>query len=165
MKDKGVEELVSSARNLKAEYDNLTVRMVGPMESDYAQEFKKFKAEDYVELCGPQKDVHAFMKEANAVVVPSYHEGMSNVCLEAAACGRPLLASDIPGCREAFDDGVSGFGFEPCSAEDLQKAVERFINLSHSEKAQMGKAGREKMEKEFNRNIIVNKYLEVIENL
>lgn len=165
MKDKGIEELVHAAKNLRGKHDNLHFKVVGPMEEEYAEKFKLLEPEKYVELCGMQKDVHKFMKESHVVVVPSYHEGLSNVCLEAAACGRPLLASNIPGCMPTFDEGVSGFGFEPRDEASLIEAIEKFINLSTDQKVRMGKAGREKIEREFSREIIVNHYMEIVNRI
>ncbi|MBO5105880.1 MAG: glycosyltransferase family 4 protein [Clostridia bacterium] len=165
MKDKGVEELIKSAKNLKSKYENLHFKLVGPLEEEYSTELEKLKPEKYVELCGMQKDVHRFMKEAHAIVVPSYHEGMSNVCLEAAACGRPLLASRIPGCIKTFDEGISGLGFEPRDTESLQEVIEKFISIPKEKRAEMGRAGRLKMENEFSRETIINKYMEIVENL
>lgn len=165
MKEKGVEELINAAQILKSEYDNLSFQMVGPIEEDYLKVFRKTQVEKYVEFLGLQKDVHKYMTNAHAVIVPSYHEGMSNVCLEAASCGRPILASKIPGCRETFDEGISGIGFEAKSVEDLVRAVKEFLALTNEQRAQMGLAGRKKMEKEFDREIIIKKYIEVLKEL
>lgn len=164
MKEKGVEELILAAQELKSKYENLCFQMVGPIEDDYLKTFQKMHAEEYVDFLGLKKDVHKYMASAHAIIVPSYHEGMSNVCLEAASCGRPILASKIPGCCETFDEGISGIGFEPKNVDDLVRAVKEFLALSNEQKAQMGKAGREKMEKEFNREIIVKKYIEILKN-
>ncbi len=90
---------------------------------------------------------------------------MSNVLLEAAATGLPVLASNIPGCRETFDEGISGFGFEPRSVDSLVQAIERFVDLPHEQKAAMGLAGRKKMEREFDRQIVVDAYMREIENI
>ena len=102
------------------------------------------------------------MKNCHALVLPSYHEGMANVLLEAASTGRPVLASNIPGCRETFEEDVSGLGFEPRNAEDLARALLEFIRLPYEKKIEMGRAGRLKMEAEFDRNIVVEAYLEEI---
>ena len=106
-----------------------------------------------------------YYKKASAVVLPSYHEGMANVLLEAAATGRPVLASDIPGCREAFDEGISGLGFKKKNVDDLFEKMRNFIELSPEKKALMGQFGRKKMEKQFNRSFVVEKYMEIINNL
>ena len=90
---------------------------------------------------------------------------MANVLLEAAACGRPVLASNVPGCRETFWEGISVFGFAARSAKELEKAMEKFINLDYDKKVQMGKAGRKKMENQFSRDIVIDMYEEEINKL
>lgn len=111
---------------------------------------------------GQQKDVHSFIKIHHATILPSYHEGLSNVLLETAASGRPVIASNISGCIETYDDGVSGIGFEPRNSKALIKALEKFISLPYAEKMKMGIAARRKVEKEFNREIIIESYLKEI---
>ena len=103
------------------------------------------------------------MAESHAIIHASYHEGMSNVLQEAASTGRPIIATDIPGCREIFEEGATGIGFKPREVESLVSAIEKFLKLFHKEKEAMGKAGREKMVKEFDRNGVVNKYISEIE--
>lgn len=95
----------------------------------------------------------------------SFHEGMSNALIEAAATGRPVIASNISGCREAFEEGVTGFGFTPGNADDLIRAMERFLALSKEEQAHMGKAAREKMECEFDRNTVIDAYISEINTI
>lgn len=163
MRDKGVVELVDASKRIQKRFKNIKVQLVGFCEEDFKSKLEKINAKKYVELCGQQEDVHSFIKQCHAVVLPSYHEGMANVLLEAAACGRPVLASNVPGCRETFDEGISGFGFEARNAKDLEKAMEKFIKLDHEKKAEMGRAGRKKMEKQFNRNIVVRMYEKEIE--
>ena len=90
---------------------------------------------------------------------------MANVLLEAAACGRPVLASNVPGCRETFDEGISGYGFEARNTESLISAIEKFIALDYQKKAQMGLKGRNKVEKQFNRQIIIYKYFKEIDRI
>ena len=98
------------------------------------------------------------MAKSHIIVHPSYHEGLSNVLLEAAACGRPVLASDVSGCVETFVDGESGFAFESKSTDALVGAMEKMLALSHEERRQMGIAGRAWVEKNFDRNIIIKTY-------
>ena len=125
--------------------------------------YKKMKISDKtIEYWEQQPDVHPIIKNSHATLHASYHEGMSNVLLETAACGRPIIATDVPGCRETYDDGVSGISFKPRDVKGMVDAIEKFLSLSNGEKAQMGAAGRKKMEKEFNRDIIVDKYLSTI---
>jgi galacturonosyltransferase len=87
---------------------------------------------------------------------------MSNVLLESASTGRPVLASNVPGCMETFDEGISGFGFEVKKVDSLVETIIKFIELPHEQKKAMGIAGRKKMEKEFDRNLVIESYLEEI---
>ena len=89
---------------------------------------------------------------------------MANVLIESAASGRPILASVIPGCMETFDEGVSGFGFEVKNADSMKCAVDKFLALSHEQKCEMGKKGRQKMETQFDRKIVIGKYFNIINN-
>ncbi len=163
MRDKGVVELVEAVKRLQKRYKNIKVQLVGFCEEDFKSTLERINAKKYVELCGQQEDVHSFIKKSHAIVLPSYHEGMANVLLEGAACGRPVLASNVPGCRETFDEGVSGFGFKARSSRDLERVMEKFIELDYEKKVEMGKAGRKKMEKEFSRDIVVKMYEKEIE--
>ena len=161
MRDKGVFEYVSAAKAIKEKYPSTRFKMVGMVEADYEKAFAELKAEKYVEVYGMTDDVHTFITNADAVVVPSYHEGMSNVSLEAAATGRPVISSDIPGCKEIVDDGVTGFSFEVKNIQSLVSKIEAFIALAHEEKVEMGKKGREKVAQQFNRDAVVAEYMKV----
>jgi galacturonosyltransferase len=116
-----------------------------------------------VEYLGYQEDVREALASAHAVVLPSYHEGLSNALLEGAATGRPILASKIPGCRETFDEGESGFGFEPRDVDSLVEAVERFLATPFERRREMGRRGRAKIEREFSRAEVVAQYLREID--
>jgi glycosyltransferase involved in cell wall biosynthesis len=96
---------------------------------------------------------------------PPYHEGIANVLLETASTSRPALASNIPGCKETFDAGVSGFGFEVRNTLALVSAIEKFIELPYEEKNKMGIAGRAKVEHEFDRQIVVDAYMKEINKI
>lgn len=162
MEDKGIEELIKAAKVIKSEYKNIQFDALGFCEEDYKDRAQELANKDIITFHGVQKDIKKYLIECNALIHPSYHEGMSNVMLEAGAMGRPLLASNIPGCREIFDEGVSGLGFEPKDVEGLTDAIRGFIHLSHEEKKAMGIAGRQKIEKEFDREIVVDAYIKEI---
>ena len=162
MKEKGIDELLYAAQKIKREFPKVVFQLVGSYEDDYKDIVEKLQQNNIVEFIGYQKIIHPFYKKASAAVMPSYHEGMSNVVLEAAATGRPVLASDIPGCREGFDDGVTGIGFVPRDKQAFYEAVKRFLNLSYEEKKKMGENARKKIEKEFDRKIVVESYIEEI---
>ena len=161
-RDKGVNELAEVAKIIASKYQNVVFDIVG-----WADEGSENPFEELKNCCcyGNQINVKPFIEKAHAIVLPSYHEGMANVLLEAAACGRPILASNIPGCQETFDEDITGFGFEPKNIESLCEVIEKFIALPYEQKCEMGKLGRKKMEEQFNRQIVVNKYLEQINSL
>ena len=106
--------------------------------------------------------MHGFYKKASAVVLPTYHEGMSNVLMEASATGRPVIATRISGCREIIDEGITGFGCAPGSAKSLIEALQKFLALDPASRAAMGRSAREKMQREFDRKRVTQDYLEEI---
>ena len=165
MKEKGIDELLYGAEKIKQEFPEVIFQLIGSYEDDYKVLIEEKEKAGIVQFIGYQKIIHPFYKDASAAIMPSYHEGMSNVVLEAAATGRPVLASDIPGCREGFDDGITGIGFTPRDKEAFYKAVKRFLNLSYEERKQMGENARKKIEKEFDRKIVVESYIEEIERI
>ena len=165
MKAKGTDEILEAAKEIKKEYPNVIFRFIGSYDGAYQQKIKEAVDNGTVEYIGEQSDIHSFIKESHATLHASYHEGMSNVLLETAASGRPIIATDVPGCRETYDNGISGISFKPKDTGDLVRAVKDFLSLSYNQKEEMGKYGRLKMEKEFDRNIIVNKYMEVVKDI
>lgn len=165
MKEKGVDELLEAAEKIKLMNPEISFYLIGSFEDNYQSRIEDAVKNGIIKYMGQQKNVHSYIKESHAIIHPSYHEGMSNVLLEAAATGRPVLASNISGCREIFEEGVSGFGFKPKSSQDLINVIMRFINLSYKEKADMGKAGRTRVEKYFDRNIVVDEYMREINRI
>ena len=135
------------------------------IDGDYEDTINTAVSEGYINYHGLQSDVKPFINNAHCVVLPSYHEGMANVLLEAAASGRPVIASDIAGCRETFDEGISGLACLPKSAESLTETIEKFINLPYEQKVQMGINGRNKVEKQFSRQIVIDSYLKQLDNI
>lgn len=164
MKDKGIFELIEAIRNIREKYP-IEVHILGSYETghNYYEQLQAWIADGLIVYHGQQQDVHSYMKRAHCLIHPSYHEGMSNVCQEMAATGRPILASKIPGCREIFDDGLSGIGFRVQDAKDLTRAMQEFIELDYDKKRLMGVAGRLKMEKEFDRDKVIQATIEEID--
>jgi len=162
MKDKGIDELLNAAKQIKKNHKNVEFHFVGFCEEGYSEKLIEYNDSGIIHYHGQQDDVHKFIKDSHATVLPSYHEGTSNVLLESASTGRPILASNVTGCKETFDDGVSGIGFEAKSVNALISAIHQFLDLPHENKKQMGIAGRKKMEQEYDRKIVINAYLEQI---
>lgn len=156
MKEKGIGELFTAMRRLRAEYGNAAVLdLVGFFEDEYRQEVEQMQADGTVVFHGFQSDPRPYYAAADCIVLPSYHEGMSNVLLEAASTGRPLITSDIPGCREAVDEGKTGYLCAVQDAEDLYQQMKRFMDLPRGDRAAMGQRGREKMCRQFDKQRIV----------
>ena len=164
MRDKGVNEILDAAEKLKAEYgDRVCFDFAGFYDGEECRErVEKLAEEGVITFHGFQTNPRPYYAASHCVVLPSYHEGMSNVLLEAASTGRPLITSDIPGCREAVEDGKTGLLVLPENAEAVYEAMKRFLALTAEQREQMGIAGRKKMEKEFDRERVINDTLKAI---
>lgn len=156
MKEKGVDEFFAAAKTIKAEFgEKVAFDVVGFYEDAYKESVDQLVADGVINFHGFQTDVHPFYEAADCVVLPSYHEGMSNVLLEGAATGRALITSDIPGCREAVEDGVSGYLCPAQNAEALTKCFRVFAGKTYVEQEQMGRYGRALIERKFDKRIVV----------
>lgn len=162
MKDKGIEEVLEAAKIIRIRYPQTEFRVIGDFDEGYEVIIKKYTDVGIIKYLGFKKDIRPFIVESHAILHASYHEGMSNTLQEAASTGRPVIATDISGCKETFEDGVTGISFKPRSTESLVNAIERFLAMSRRERTNMGIAGRKKMENEFNRKIVVQKYINEI---
>ena len=160
---KGINELLAAAERIKLLHPNVHFILYGDYDDDsYRARVAELEKKGIVEYGGIQLDMKPFIKKSHAVIHPSYYEGMTNVILEHGAMGRPAIASDIPGCREGIDEGETGYTFELKNVDDLVAKIEKFIKLPYQEKKAMGVAARKKMEREFDRNIVTNIYVEEI---
>jgi galacturonosyltransferase len=167
MKEKGIDIYISAARLIWEKHKNVIFHICGGCDDEkYFSILKEAEKAGYIKYHGEQKNMLPFFEMANCVVHPSYYpEGMSNVLLEAASSARPIITTDRSGCLETVDNGKSGYIVPVKDVESLADAIERFIGLSWEQKRDMGLAGRVKMEKQFNRQIVVKAYIEEIEEL
>ena len=164
-KDKGIEEFLSMIQSIKQKYPSVEFHALGDYDENYKELVEKLINNKILNYHGKTEDVRPFIKSCHCTILPSYHEGMSNVLLESCAMGRPIITTNVHGCMEAVDDNVNGFIVQVKDTKDLTEKVERFINLSCQQKVEMGSAARQKMEKDFDRNIIKNIYLKEIGNI
>lgn len=164
-KDKGTGEYFEAAKAIKEKYPQTEFQVLGWKEGDYERQLNELTATGIINYLGTTSDVRPFLKDIHCTIMPSYHEGMSNVNLESAANGRPVITTDVPGCRETVDDDVTGILVKAKDTHSLIEGVERFLAMSHEQKKQMGKEGRKKVEREFDRQIVVRAYLDAINNL
>ncbi len=157
MREKGVDELFWAVRRLRETYGGRVVlALVGFFEDEYREQVETLVQEGAAVFYGFQEDPRPFYADADCVVLPSYHEGMSNVLLEAAATGRPVVTSDIPGCREAVEDGTTGYLCRVMNREDLYHKLDAFVRLPLEERAEMGRRARAKMERDFDKQTVVD---------
>lgn len=162
MREKGVDELFAAMRRLWAEGFRVHLQVLGFFEEQYKNEIDALVQSGMAEFFGFQKEPLPFYQNCDCVVLPSYHEGMSNVLLEAAAVGRPVIASDIPGCREAVEHGKTGLLCRAHDTDSLYTAMRAFLALSPREKAELGQNGRRKMEREFDKTNVVAETLRIV---
>jgi len=161
MKDKGIGELIEAFRVVHEKYPFITLDIAGSEVDDYSAVFRE--VEDMVHYIGFQRDMHPLYKNCHCAILPSYHEGTANAMLEASATARPVITTTVPGCRETFDEGITGFGCEAKNIESLIVAIEKFLSLTTERRKQMGLAARAKMEREYDRQIVIDAYKEEIE--
>lgn len=159
MKEKGMDELFAAMRRLRETHgDGVVLDIVGFYDDAYYEaQVEQLVAEGIAVYHGFQSDPLPYYAAADCVVLPSYHEGMSNVLLEAAATGRPVITSDIPGCREAVDEGTTGFLCKVRDTDSLYAQMARMAAVSVSDRRAMGQAAHEKMVQEFDKHRVVEK--------
>ncbi|MBD5456686.1 MAG: glycosyltransferase family 4 protein [Lachnospiraceae bacterium] len=163
MREKGIEELLKAAEKLHG--PKVSFELLGYCDEDYEDRLDTAEKEGIIRHLGFDPNVHEYMKNASALILPTYHEGMSNVLMEASATGRPVIASAISGCREIFEEGITGFGCKPKDADSLTEAIRKFLNLSIEERTRMGLMARKKMEREFDRRSVIDVYIKEINQL
>ena len=159
MKEKGMDELFAAMRRLREKFGaGMVLDIVGFFDDEgYKAQVDQLVAEGIAVYHGFQSDPLPYYTAADCVVLPSYHEGMSNVLLEAAATGRPVITSDIPGCREAVEDGKTGLLCKARDCASLYEQMARMAETSPAERQAMGLAAHEKMVQEFDKHLVVEK--------
>ena len=162
--DKGVREYVDAARILRATDPTIRCQILGFVDVDNrtavpSASLEAWVAEGLIEYLGPTDDVRPFIDQADCIVLPSYREGLPRALLEASAMAKPIVATDVPGVRDVVDDGLTGFLCQVRSAPLLAGAMLKMARLSPEERAEMGAAGRRKINKEFSQAIVIERYL------
>ena len=163
LREKGIEEYLGAAERIKEKYPETEFHILGACEEAYGSRLKELQDKGIVIYHGQQPDVRPFIASSHCTVHPSFYpEGMSNVLLETCAAGRPIITTNRPGCGEIVDDGVNGFVVRQQDTADLVEKIERFIGLSWEQKRDLGVAARKKVEREFDREIVVKAYMDEI---
>ena len=167
LKDKGVFEYIEASKILKKKYLNVKFELYGDIDihnpaSLTSDDIKKIKEEGFVNVYGFSSDIAKVFSDSNIVVLPSYREGLPKVLIEAAACGRAILTTDVPGCRDAIEPNVTGLLCEVKDTESLASVIEKLI-LDKDLRNSMGKEGRKLAEQEFDINKVVEKHFDIYE--
>ena len=160
MKEKGIDQYIEAAEYIRNKYPNTKFHICGFCEEDYEEKLKELEEKDIVEYHGMLRDIREILSKTHCTIHPSYYpEGMSNVLLESAACGRPVITTNRSGCRETLEDGITGYLVEQKNSKDLIEKIERFINMKYIDKKDIGLKERKKVKNEFDRNIVVEFYM------
>ena len=164
LREKGIDEYLECAKYINDKYPNTEFHILGEYDDDkYCDIINELEDKKIVIYHGQVDDVRKYHKISNCTIHPSFYpEGMSNVLLESCAAGRPIITTNRPGCKEVVEDGFNGYLIECKDTKALKEKVEKFINLTFEEKKQMGLNARKKVEKEFDRQIVINAYLDEI---
>lgn len=161
MKEKGIDQYLAAAKYIKGKYPNTVFHICGFCEEAYEQQLEELTRQGIICYHGMVRDIRGVLEHVHCTIHPTYYpEGISNVLLESSASGRPIITTDRAGCRETVEDGKTGYMIPVKDENALIEAIEKFLNLSWEDKRAMGLAGRAKMEREFNRQIVVEKYVE-----
>ena len=168
LRDKGLVEYAEAARRLRPRWPQVEFAILGFAGSDNRSavpiaEVKRWEAETIIVYLGETEDVRPFIAEADCIVLPSYREGLPRTLLEASAMARPMVASDVPGCRELVRDGETGFLCAVRSSQSLAEAMEAMLHLSAEERAAMGRRARAMVEQRFDQKLVTEAYLEALQ--
>lgn len=164
MKEKGIDQYLEAAEYIHRKYPDTVFHVCGFCEDAYEEKLKELTETGIIFYHGMVRDIKGFLQNVHCTIHPTYYpEGLSNVLLESAACARPIITTNRSGCREVIDDGINGFVVKQQDSADLIEKIEKFLALSWEERRAMGLSGRAKVEKEFDRQIVVEKYLKELE--
>lgn len=170
LRDKGVVEFVEAVRELKSKGHSVLCRLIGSAEAKNPtaigiDEIEGWMKEGVVEYLGSTDDVRDAIVESDCVVLPSYREGLPRTLLEAASMGRPMVATDAPGCKELVFDGVNGFLCKIKDSKDLAFSMEKMLLASDEERVAMGRYSRNMICSKFSSLKIAELYSETIKKL
>jgi len=170
LKDKGILELIAAIRLVKHKYPHIECQVLGfidalnPSAISEAQ-LREWINEGLVVYLGQSNDVKPYIAEADCIVLPSYREGISRTLLEAASMEKPIITTDVTGCRDVVDDGFTGFLCRVKDHNDLAEKMIKMLHLSFEQRILMGKNARKKVIKQFDEKLIIAKYLSTVQQL
>lgn len=169
--DKGIREYIEAARIIKAGRPGVKCLVLGAPEINESLgptrgQILNWSKERLIEYHGRVDDVRPYVEKADCVVLPSvYREGVPRTLLEAAAMGRPVITCDSVGCRDAVTHGLTGYLCRPRDARDLAAKMTRFVSIGYAGWQKMGLEGRQKMMREFDENLVIQRYTKVLNEM
>ena len=168
--DKGVGEYVKAAKELRKKYPHIICQLLGFVDAQNPQAISQeqidfWEEKKYVKYLGTTEDVRPFIAQSDCVVLPSYREGMSMILLESASMAKPIIATNVPGCRDLVNHHISGYLCNPRDYHDLMQKMEKMILTTEEEREKMGMQGREIIISEYNEQTVIEKYLRTIKSL
>src|SRR5699024_9352930 len=159
MKEKGIDQYLEAAKTIKAKYPNTEFHVCGFCEEDYEEVLNQYEKQGIIIYHGMVRNIVEVLEKMHCTIHPTYYpEGMSNVLLESAACGKPLITTNRSGCREIVDEGVTGLLNKEKNTNTIVKSIEKFILNTNENRKKMGIKSREKVANEFSRELVVEKY-------
>jgi len=169
LKDKGIYEYIEACRAIKSLYPHVECLLGGVLDHDNPSAVRQEELEDWIKegvvrYLGQTDDIKSFFSQADVIVLPSYREGLSRVLLEAGSCRKPIITTDVPGCKEVVIDGKSGY---LCRPKDVQSLFEVMVKMvqSASHLKRMGEEGRRHIQTNFSKEIVNRIYLDVIKEV
>ena len=160
---KGILEYLGMAEREKKLHPDYCFLIAGVCDDEYKVRIADLQKEGIIEYLGQLPDTRDLLKSIHCLVLPTFHpEGLSNVLLEVSAIGRPAICTSRPGCREVIKDGVNGLYCEARNVDNLVSIVDRFCSMSEQRHGEMGMEGRRIVEKQFDRRIVVDAYMELL---
>ena len=168
--DKGIYELIESARIIKNQFSNVSFSLMGMLgvnnrTSISKSEIDNWVREELIEYIPFKEDIRPILSDANLVVLPSYREGTPKTLIEAASMSKALIATDVPGCREVVVDGLNGFLCEVKNPISLASSIKKYIKMDHNSKIRMGLMSRKIAEEKFDIHKVNNSYINELDKI
>ncbi len=165
--DKGIAEYVEAARLVRRSHPEVRFQLLGPAGANNRtavspEAVERWRSEMIIEHLGESDDVRTAIEQADCIVLPSYREGLPRALLEGSAMAKPLIATDVPGCRDVVVDGETGYLCAARSGDSLAAAMVKMLDTPAAERQRMGEAGRRKVEQQFCEALVIAKYLEAL---
>ncbi len=171
IKDKGIFEYIYAARSIRKKYPHTSFHVIGPFWTQNLRtntitrsQLKHWIEEGVIDYLGEKKDVRKFIAESDCIVLPSYREGTSNILLEAGSMEKPVITTNTTGCKEIVEDGVTGFLCNVRDEIDLAEKMELMLSLDEKTRLEMGKKAREKIIREYDKQIVIQAYMNAIKD-